>query len=359
MNVGIYIHVPFCSKKCPYCDFYSCGYSVQASENYVKGIIRDIESFPDNPKIDTVYFGGGTPSLIPPEYIEKILQCINSKFYISVPEITLELNPSTVNINKLKFYKEMGINRLSIGVQSANDSELKLLGRKHNFEKAKEIIINAANIGFNNISCDLMLGIPGQTIDSLNNSINKISELPISHISSYILKIEAGTPFDNEEFINKMPDDEFVSEMYLFTVKALKNNGFYQYEISNFAKNGYKSRHNLKYWHCCEYIGFGPAAHSYYNGIRYYYAPDLEKYIKFPPEKIITDFEAGDSDEKLMLGLRLTEGVNLNEFQDRKKSILLKAAPLKKCGYIDLIGDRLNLTPKGFMVSNSIIAELL
>lgn len=359
MPVGIYIHVPFCAKKCPYCDFYSCSYSSRASEDYANGIIRDIEGFPDNPKIDTVYFGGGTPSLIPPEFIEKILRCLNLKFNISVPEITLEINPCTVNNNKLKLYREMGINRLSIGVQSANDSELKLLGRKHNFEKAKEIIIQASNNGFDNISCDLMLGIPGQTIDSLSESINKLSELPINHISSYILKIEAGTPFDNKEFINQMPSDELVSEMYLFTVNDLKNKGFDQYEISNFAKKGYKSRHNLKYWNCCEYIGFGPAAHSFYNGIRYYYAPDLEKFIKSPPEKIITDFDAGGDDEKLMLGLRLTEGVDLNEFPDRKNSILLKAASLKRCGYIDLTGDRLSLTPKGFMVSNSIIAELI
>lgn len=359
MPIGIYIHVPFCAKKCPYCDFYSCSYSRQISEAYSKSVIRDIENFPDQETADTIYFGGGTPSLIQPEFIHEILQSIYRKFNIAAPETTLEINPCTVNKDKLKLYKEIGINRLSVGAQSSDDNELRLLGRKHNFEKVKEVIFIAESIGFENISCDLMIGIPNQTIESLKNSIIKLSELPIRHISSYILKIEKGTPFDNKEFIKQMPDDEFVSDMYLFAVNALKNFGFNQYEISNFAQKGYESKHNLKYWQCHEYIGFGPSAHSFYKGQRYYYSPDLNSFIKASPEKNITDDKPADEDEKIMLGLRLSEGIDLDDFPDKKNKILSKAAVLEKAGLITQTDNRFKLTPKGFLVSNSIITEIL
>ena len=359
MSVGIYIHVPFCAKKCPYCDFYSCRYTKEDAELYTNAIIRDIEQLTEKLQADTIYFGGGTPSLISYKLIEKILYAIYNEFGVNMPEITIEVNPCTVNIEKLKQYKKVGINRLSIGVQSANDNELELLGRNHNFQKAEEIIIAAKEIGFNNISCDLMIGIPEQTKDSLKRSIDKLSGLGIQHISSYILKIEKGTPFDDPEFIKQMPDDDHVSDLYLFMVDQLKKYEFLQYEISNFSKTGYESRHNLKYWQCQEYLGFGPAAHSFYNSIRYYYSPDLSSFIKKSPEKLITDDTPASDDEKIMLGLRLTKGIDLDSFPDKKHKILSKISPLVKNGLIIKNGSRISLTPEGFLVSNSIIAELI
>ncbi len=359
MSVGIYIHVPFCAKKCPYCDFYSCGYSRRIAEDYADGIIRDIENFPDKPTADTIYFGGGTPSLIQSELIGKILQSIYKKFPINSPEITLEVNPCTVDKNKLLLYKQMGVNRLSIGAQSTNDDELKLLGRIHDSETTRKTILTAADAGFDNISCDLMLGIPGQTVESLENSIYKLSDLPVRHISSYILKIEKDTPFENEKIIKQMPDDDFVSDMYLHAVKILNNLSFEQYEISNFAQKGYDSRHNLKYWRCNEYVGFGPAAHSFYNGQRYCYPSDLSSFIKYPLEKIITDSSPADENERIMLGLRLSEGIDLKDFPDKKNYILSKAVAFEKAGLMISTADKLRLTPEGFLLSNSIIAEII
>lgn len=355
--VGIYIHVPFCAKKCPYCDFYSCSYSKNKAEAYTKAVIKHIENC-ESADADTVYFGGGTPSLIPVEFIENILNEVNKKFDLINPEITIEVNPCTVNTEKLKQYKSMGVNRLSVGVQSANENELLFLGRSHSFEKAEEVILSAHEIGFENISADLMIGLPFQTTESMYMSIDKLSALPLNHISSYILKIEENTPFNNTEIIDSMPDDDTVSDMYLNMVNKLSEKGFMQYEISNFSKKGYESRHNLKYWHCEEYIGFGPMAHSFYGGKRYFNAESLDEYILFTLKKTITDHSPGNEDEKIMLSLRLTEGLKLSDFPERRKKIELKAELLKKAGLVSYNGEKMSLTPKGFLLSNSIISEI-
>lgn len=356
-SLGIYIHVPFCAVKCPYCDFYSCSYSREKAEKYTQAVIRDIEEFDGGAVADTVYFGGGTPSLIPTELTEKILSAIRHKFTLITPEITLEVNPCTVNRDKLLQYYSMGINRLSVGVQSANDDELKLLGRSHTFDKARQVILDAHQIGFDNISADLMTGLPFQTFESLENSIEKLSILPLTHISNYILKIEKGTPFDNPDFTKNMPDDDFVSDMYLHMVDCLAQNGFAQYEISNFSKKGFESRHNLKYWNCREYIGFGPAAHSFCKNIRYCYSPNLESFINSSPEKIITDENAGNDEEKIMLALRLAKGININDYPDRKEILLKKIKLFEKTNLINFDGESLSLSPNGFLVSNSITEE--
>lgn len=358
MSVGIYIHVPFCAKKCPYCDFYSCKYTKKDAELYTRSIIRDIEQFTEKIHADTIYFGGGTPSIIPYELIERMLYTIYDVFDISIPEITIEVNPCTVNAEKLEQYRKIGINRLSVGVQSTNDDELELLGRNHNFRKAKEIIIAAENIGFDNISCDLMIGIPKQTKDNIKHSIGILASLNIQHISSYILKIERGTPFDNSEFIQQMPDDDDTADLYLFMIEELKKYGFLQYEISNFAKIGYESKHNLKYWKCQEYLGFGPAAHSYYNSNRYYCPSNLTEYIKNGSKSIVVD-DKSDDDEKIMLGLRLVNGIDLEDFPNKKSKIISKINSFEKNGLVVRRGSRINLTPKGFLVSNSIITELI
>jgi len=356
--LGIYIHIPFCAKKCPYCDFFSCSYSKSKAYEYTKAVVRDIENFNGVAYADTVYFGGGTPSLIPSEYISEILSAVKHKFRLSDPEITIEVNPCTVNRQKLSEYFNMGINRLSVGVQSANDTELKLLGRTHTFEKAVEVIQTAKETGFKNISADLMIGLPYQTFNSLEYSVEKLAKLPLTHISNYILKIESNTPFDNPDFIKQIPDDDFVSDMYLYMVKLLSEYGFKQYEISNFSKKGFESRHNLKYWQCLEYIGFGPSAHSFYQNTRYCYSSSLDEYTSQTPQKNVTDENAGNDNEKIMLALRLTSGINLNDFPQKKDAILKKAKLFEKAKLLNIDGDNISLSPEGFLLSNMIIGEL-
>lgn len=356
--IGIYIHIPFCAKKCPYCDFFSGSYTADLEKKFVRAVVRDIENFPTCETADTVYFGGGTPSLVKPESLAEIIKALSEKFTLVSPEITIEVNPSTVTAKKLEQYRSMGINRLSLGVQSANDNELDLLGRLHDFKKARQAVLTAKSCGFDNISCDIMTGLPGQTEESLLNSIDKITSLPVTHLSSYILKIEKGTAFDNDEFVRTLPDDDHSAALYLFMVKELEKRGFSQYEISNFSKPGFESRHNLKYWHCEEYAGFGASAHSYFGGRRSFIPADLDKYLQNAPVPIITDENPGQAEEQIMLGLRLTEGINVDRFPDVKDKLLKKTDLFERAGLMKRDGSRISLTPEGFLVSNSIIAEL-
>jgi oxygen-independent coproporphyrinogen-3 oxidase len=284
--LGLYIHVPFCSKKCPYCDFFSVKYSKQGVLEFVENIKNEIKTYPKE-EIDTIYFGGGTPSILPIEFLEQVVFSINEHFMVKTEEMTIEVNPNTVNIDNLREYKKLGFNRLSVGVQSLNDNELQFLGRQHSAEKALECIKNAKNAGFTNISADIMLGIPGQTVKNLSETIEKLQE--VQHISAYILKIEENTPF----YGNIEVDEDISADLYLFAVKKLEEMGFLQYEISNFAKKGFKSKHNLKYWKCEEYIGLGKSAHSFYGGKRYF------------DRDIVTENNPGTYEEKTMLSLRL------------------------------------------------------
>ena len=237
MAIGLYIHVPFCRSKCPYCDFYSLCFSEDLQKGYINGLIKNFQKYKGQ-KIDSIYFGGGTPSILSNESYKKIFLALNSNFKLISPEISLEANPCSVDFDKLSFFKDVGFNRISFGVQSCVDSELKKLGRAHNFEQAKNAITNAKIAGFENISADLMLGILGQTSDSLSYSINELSKLPLSHISAYILKIEKDTPFNNIDIINKLPNEDKVCDLYLKAVNELSQNEFEQYEISTFAKKG-------------------------------------------------------------------------------------------------------------------------
>lgn len=357
-TVGIYIHVPFCAKKCPYCDFYSCNYNLTTVEQYTDAVIRDIKNLPENICTDTVYFGGGTPSLLPVDMLNKIIDALKYQCCIINPEITLEVNPCTVTEKKLLQYITIGINRLSFGVQSVHDDELKFLGRMHSWEKAKKIINSAQSIGFKNISCDVIIGLPEQNIDKIKTTFNKIAELSVQHISAYILKIEENTPFNTPDIINTLPDDDHVSDLYLFMVEELQKLGYIQYEISNFSKIGFESKHNLKYWKCQDYIGLGPSAHSCFNGKRYCISPDLNKYLN-STEKIITDENACNDDEKIMLGLRLTEGININDFPYKKDLFLKKVKLFQKLGLVNIENNCVKLTSEGFLVSNSIINEFI
>ena len=366
MSLGIYIHVPFCLRKCPYCDFYSVKYDEYMMSKYVDAVCRNIERYKGHGiTADTVYFGGGTPSLLAPFQVQRILDSINKSFKLGSPEITLEANPCSVDSEKLKGYNNAGINRISFGVQSADNKQLGFLGRLHNFESAKEAVYNAQKSGFDNISCDIMLGLAGQDMDSLCCTIEEIAALPVNHISSYMLKIEKGTAFDNESVKNTVADEDLQCDMYLKTVELLESRGFEQYEISNFAKDGKYSRHNLKYWQGEDYIGIGPASHSFFKGKRFCVPKNLEKFISDPIQnEIITENNPDKLEEYIVFSLRLKWGIDFGKLcelggKDFAQRAFQKANYLAKAKLCNLSENKISLTPQGFLVSNSIICDLL
>lgn len=351
---GLYIHIPFCLTKCPYCDFYSERYSKSLAKEYKEAVIRNLRHY--NEAYDTVYFGGGTPVLLADE-IAEILENVR---YTENAEITVEANPCVSDENRLKTLIDGGVNRISFGVQSMDSGELQFLGRKHTPVQAIKAIETAHKAGFRNISADLMLGLPEQGKDSIKNSVSILSSLPVSHISAYLLKIEEGTPF--AEMNLNIPEDDELSESYLHTCEQLENNGFCQYEISNFAKKGFECSHNLKYWRCEEYLGIGAAAHSYYKGIRFCTERSIKRFIEAEVQETeITDEIAGGFDEYAMLKLRLTEGLSFSEcekFRVSEETILnrLKSVPKE---YYSLNEQGISLTRQGFMLSNAVIGRIL
>ncbi len=361
-TLGLYVHVPFCGKKCDYCDFYSVGYNKALVGDYVDAVVRNIRSYADlSQRIDTVYFGGGTPSLLTSEQLKIILDEVKISFRLDDDaEITLEANPNTVTAQKLAELREIGINRISFGVQSMIDDELKFLGRTHSARRATQAVNDAVSAGFENISCDLMIGIPHQNIYSLRSSVDALCELDITHISAYILKTEADTPFDCDEIRNILPDEDETAELYLEMVRCLEERGFMQYEVSNFAKNSFESRHNCRYWRCLDYLGIGPAAHSCYKGKRFAVERNVHDFITAPAQRIsITDEFPCGFEERSMLALRLKSGLDVTVTGEHRAEIEKKIPMLVKAGYIDFDGRFIALTPKGFLMSNSIIEHLI
>jgi len=361
-DLGIYIHVPFCGKKCPYCDFYSLNYTKKTAEDYVSAVLRNITHYsqPERP-VSTIYFGGGTPSLLTAGQLSDVINAVKDSFALSAEaEITLEANPNTLTPEKLGMLRDSGINRLSLGVQSLSDSELKMLGRTHTAERAEKAVLDAVNAGFTNISCDLMIALPGQTAASLEYSIARLTALPVQHISAYILKAEEGTPFAESELADNLPDDETTAELYLEMVKLLGNSGFRQYEISNFAKPGSESRHNCRYWKCQDYLGIGPAAHSCFNEKRFAVPRDIAGFIDLPvqPAEVTDDSPCG-FEEQAMLRLRLTEGLDLRVFPEHRQTVEKRIPPLVSAGYVRFDGNTVSMTPEGFLVSNSVIERLI
>lgn len=362
MTLGLYIHVPFCGRKCAYCDFYSVSWTRQRAEDYTTAVLRNIRHYGDRAQtVDTVYFGGGTPSLLTSVQLKSIINEINGSFALDgAAEITIEANPCTLTPQKLEKLRSIGINRLSIGVQSMSDNELKLLGRVHTAERAERAVIDAAEAGFGNISCDMMIALPDQTADDIHFSIDRLTALPIQHISAYILKTEAGTPFDCEEIRSRLPDEERTAELYAETVRLLEEKGFMQYEISNFAREGFESRHNCRYWKCQDYLGIGPAAHSCYKGRRFCVERDLEDFINSEVQHTtVTDESPCGYEEIVMLSLRLKEGLRLSDAEEHRAELLKKLPPLIDAGYAETDGERIWLTSKGFLMSNSVIGYLL
>lgn len=339
---GLYFHIPFCKSKCPYCDFYSVKFDEASAQQYVQEICNEIKQYQGI--FDTVYFGGGTPSILPPELIGKILDCARAQFEISDDaEITVECNPNKDLSDDFKKYASYGVNRISLGMQSAVDSERFALGRVAGKNEVERTINYARQSGIENISLDLMLGTPKQTIESLDYSFDFIKSVGVPHVSAYMLKIEEGTKFFQMRDRLVLPDDDTVGEMYLKTVDTLASFGIKQYEISNFAVPGFESRHNTKYWTLTPYLGIGKSAHSFWGGKRFFYDREWNK---------IDDGTGGDKEEQIMLGLRLAKGID-------KSLVDRDFAELVKMGYVADLGERIALTPKGMLVSNTIINYII
>lgn len=360
---GIYIHIPFCRSKCPYCDFYSFKGEKEQKDGYLKAVLCHLKEYENKVKqVDTVYFGGGTPSVFGGERLRAIIEYIKEHFSLEDAEITVECNPSSVTEELMENLAKAGVNRISMGMQSAVDSERKALGRLSGTLDVKNALRTVKNAGIDNISLDIMLGVPGQTMESLDESLDFLFSADIRHISAYMLKIEEGTPFAKAEKSLALPDEDEVCDMYLHTVKRLSEKGFEQYEVSNFALKGFESRHNLKYWKCEEYIGIGPSAHSFYEGRRFYYERDFQSFVTgaVPTD----DGEGGSEEEYIMLALRLKEGLSDKKFRERygkslPESISQKAENFSKQGLLTVNDGTVSLTAEGFLVSNYIIGELL
>ncbi len=366
-NLGLYIHIPFCVRKCAYCDFYSMPLSSTLAKSYVNKILNELNRWGGIlgcPPADTLYFGGGTPNLLKSEQIKAIIDKSKDLFSLKNSEITMEVNPAEDLKEYLCEVAVAGVNRLSIGLQSANENELKFLSRRHTVQDVITCVNDAKAAGINNISLDIMLGIPNQTKESLKKTVDFVLALEPQHISAYLLSLEKGTElYKNKETLN-IPNDDEAGELYLYTSELLKSAGYERYEISNFAKNGNISRHNTKYWLGDDYLGLGPAAHSLINGKRFYYNRDINAYLLSPEE--ISDGDVGTAEEWLMLRLRLSCGLSLSAFankfpklldQNKINRLAKKAELFARGGFVSINGDVISLTDKGALVSNSIIAS--
>ncbi len=370
-KLGLYIHIPFCRTKCLYCDFCSfVSRNEDEREEYVCALLREIAARGTKKyMVDTVYFGGGTPSILSVEQIERILFAVGENFaLIDDVEITLECNPMT-HLNDGREYfsalRAIGVNRLSLGIQSAIDGELKLIGRRHTFEEAKKTFSDARASGFDNISVDLMFGIPSQTIDSLEISVNELVSLGAEHISIYSLQLEEGTPLYKMREKYDIADDDLSADMYERVVYLMKNAGYEHYEISNFARVGKESRHNSKYWRLDEYLGLGLSAHSDFSGKRLENTKDIAKYLsgKWVENEISISTKEREF-EFLMLGLRTSAGISKPEFFERfgvnfDEKYGKKIENLEKMEYFLQNDERVVLNERGFEVSNMLLAQIL
>lgn len=375
LALGLYVHVPFCKSKCAYCDFYSLAGAEGRMDEYVRAVCRHLtETAPQAERhtVDTVYFGGGTPTLLGPARLKAILSVIQKKFHLARDaEITFEANPdSAADFRELRTLRRAGFNRISLGMQSACDSELRAIGRVHTADQVRQAVEAARKAKLQNLSLDLIYGLPRQTMERWRENVEAALALEPEHLSCYGLKVEPGTPLFQKKDSADLPGDETQADMYLWTVEYLEKAGYRQYEISNFAKPGFASRHNLKYWTLGEYAGFGPAAHSDFGGVRYAYCRDLEGYLRgvLDGAPMLAECEripAIDRDtEYLMLRLRLTEGLSPRDFESRFRRkfdcFLPFLTQCQQAGYALREEDgRWHLTPRGFLVSNRIIGGVL
>ena len=381
-RLGIYVHIPFCARKCNYCDFYSLSSGEDEKKNYIEALKREITEVSKKVSADyevyTIYFGGGTPSIIKADYIREILDVIRTHFKLYrddfYPEITIECNPKTVDMEKLSIYSEAGINRISLGLQSTDNDELKLLGRIHTYEDFLESYEMVRKSGFKNVNIDLMSAIPNQKIKTYEKSLNEIIRLNPEHISSYSLIIEEGTPFfkkysENAPNFKDLPSEDEDREMYALTSEKLGKAGYERYEISNYAKPGFCSRHNTSYWDRVPYLGFGAGASSFFEDERYKNRASLKDYIKKAGiedirEEITKLTLNDDMSEFMFLGLRKTAGVSKSEFKNNftftVENIFGKIIEkhVKNKLLLD-DGEFLRLTDRGLDISNYVISYFL
>ncbi len=370
-ELAVYIHIPFCDHKCIYCDFYSVT-TLRNKTRFFEALKKEIDFYArklaNSYSVSTIFFGGGTPSLMEPHLIGEIIEYLNKKFNFNSPlEITLETNPGTVNPNKLKAFKKAGINRLSVGVQSFDDDDLKFLTRIHDSRTAVRTVKKAADAGFENLSVDLIFNLPNQTIKKWQKNLEIATALPVKHISAYSLIVESGTAL--KALINKgkvqIASTDYDAKLYLQTIEYLTNKGFAQYEVSNFAKKGFECRHNLFYWRYKDYLGLGPSAHSFIEGKRWLNYSNLTKYV----EELSSNFNAIKSSETLtekemleefvMLSLR-SEGLDLNllsgkfgeDWKANNKGLLKK---LEENNFARVEKNKIKLTPKGYALCDEIL----
>ena len=373
--LGIYIHVPFCRSKCMYCDFYSLPTKDdKLMENYLSSIcahIKETGALAPNHKVDTIYFGGGTPTFFGAEGMSTILTAVRRSFDVAGDaEITFEANPDSVSEHLLRRLKAEGFNRVSLGVQTDDDELLKKLGRPHDYAQVISAVKRIRKAGFRNLSLDLMYGLPGQTLSAWTSTLDNVLTLNPDHISCYGLMVEEGTPLYKIKDFAQLPDDDVQADMYMAAIETLRSRGYRQYEISNFAKKGRVSRHNIKYWNGEEYLGFGPDASSDFDGCRFSIIRDLQGYIDGirTGGKVLRELQEiaprERAGEYLMMRLRTVAGIDPKVYEKR---YLLPFAPLEKKLMqfkerglaVKTFDGRWHLTPTGFLVSNSIISDLL
>ncbi len=356
---ALYLHIPFCHGKCRYCVFYSAPGHTAVPEAYVQALLWELSSrAPAGRRPTSVYFGGGTPSLLSPQQVAALLAAANP---LPGAEITLELNPEQGELARLRGYRDAGVNRLSVGVQTASDESLRRLGRLHTAALARSALGSARRAGFDNISGDIMLALPGYTLEEMQATVTLLAQEGATHVSSYLLKIEEGTPFGRNAPQN-LPDEDRAADFYLAAVEALAQAGFAQYEISSFAKPGFEGRHNLGYWDCGDYLGLGPAAHSSMGGRRFYFPADTESFMAGTLQPV-ADGEV-TAEEYVMLQLRLATGVNFAEaarrfdyhFNEKQRRNM---AAMAAGGLGTLSETGFSLTAKGMLVQNAVLEKLL
>ena len=368
--LGLYLHIPFCKAKCAYCDFYSLPRSEEKMDAYVASLTAHLtETAPmaAGHTVDTVYFGGGTPSYLGAERITQLLQTVKKHYRVAKDaEITLEANPDSLfDWKALRALRRLGLNRISLGVQSSDDAVLRSLGRIHTWQQVVEAADAVRRAKIPDLSLDLIYGLPDQTAEQWEKTLSDAVSLSPDHISCYGLKLEEGTPLWQRRDSLTLPDDEMQADMYLFTVEYLQNLGYRQYEISNFARPGHESRHNLKYWTLGEYAGFGPGAHSDFGNVRYAYVADLDMYLQ--GRLILSESETmGEAErerEYIMLSLRTAAGLNVKAFESRFRRRFDVAQELLVNYEAHGLARRTDvgwcLTPRGFLVSNAIISSLI
>ena len=367
----LYVHIPFCVRKCQYCDFLSGPSDEETKDRYIEALLKEIRAaeHTEDYEIVSVFIGGGTPSALKAEAIASIMSTLQEQFFFCEDaEVTIEANPGTVDLEKLTIYRNVGINRLSLGLQSTDAEELKLLGRIHSYEEFLKSYEWAREAGFSNINIDLMFAIPGQTGEAWRQHLYQVAELNPEHISAYSLIIEEGTPFAEQNL--DLPDEDTEYQMYEDTAEILERYGYRQYEISNYAKQGYMCRHNAGYWQRREYLGFGLGASSLYGGMRFSNTHQMQEYLKESrnPDQIRKDVTVLSRNEQIeefmFLGLRMTEGISEKKFEENFDVRLMDIygdilQKYEETGFMEHIETKWRLTRKGIHVSNHILADFL